>query len=407
MRKHHYAWTICLAGSLLIFITMGAVSNGFSIYLPYIRDGFGLTNAQTSTLVTMKLLVAFFCMLLIGKYYELLDIRLGMTIASCFGAVAFVMYAFSYNFTTFAIAAAVSGISYGMGSMVPVSILMNRWFVEHKALAVSICSAGSGLGSVILPPVITGLLSSLDLRTVFLMEAGFILLATLVIFILVRNNPRDMDLTRLGEYSDKLLAAAKDPKKAPKGKGSMPLIVIGSACVGCFMMGAQGNPGISHIPVLYTSVGFAPAFTATLMSIIGAALTIGKIIYGEVTDKIGGLKSSMAFCLLLIAGNGLCCLAGAGGSILAVITMIILGIGYSASTIGPSVWTADLASEEEFAQTIRRLQISYSFGALVAASIPGILADHFGGSYVPAFLMFTILSVFATVLLFLAYAKRK
>ena len=91
MKKHHYAWTICAAGTLLIFITMGAVSNGFSIYLPYIRDGFGLTNAETSTLVTMKLLVAFFCMLFIGKYYDLFDIRVGLTIASGFGALSFVM----------------------------------------------------------------------------------------------------------------------------------------------------------------------------------------------------------------------------------------------------------------------------------------------------------------------------
>ena len=29
------------------------------------------------------------------------------------------------------------GISYGLGSMIPVSILMNRWFVRHRALAIA------------------------------------------------------------------------------------------------------------------------------------------------------------------------------------------------------------------------------------------------------------------------------
>ncbi len=385
---------------------MGAVSNGFSIYMPYIRDGFGLTNAQTSTLVTMKLLVAFFCMLLIGKYYDLLDIRLGLTIACGFGAVSFVMYAFSYNFLTFAVAAAVSGISYGMGSMVPISILMNRWFSDHKALAISICSAGSGMGSVILPPVITGLLSSFSMRTVFLLEALMMAAASLVIFLLVRNSPRDMDLVRLGEDRSKLAEAAKASAKASTDKGPIPRSVLLLAAIGCFFMGAQGNPGISHVPVLFTSAGFTAVFAATLMSIVGAALTIGKIVYGEITDKIGGFRSSMIFCALLILGNGMCCLAEFGSSVLSLITMVLLGVGYSVSTVGPSVWTGDLSSEHEFAATIRTFQISYSLGALITASIPGILADFFDGSYVPAFIMFTVLTVLATGLLLIAYRKR-
>ena len=405
MKKHHYAWTICAAGTLLIFITMGAVSNGFSIYLPYIRDGFGLTNAETSTLVTMKLLVAFFCMLLIGKYYDLFDIRVGLTIAAGFGALSFVMYAFSYNFLTFAVAAAVSGISYGMGSMVPISILMNRWFSDHKALAISICSAGSGMGSVILPPVLTGLLSSFSMRTVFLLEALMMVGAALVIFLLIRNYPRDMDLTRLGESRTKLAETAAS-SKGISDKGPIPGSVLILATIGCFFMGAQGNPGISHVPVLFTSAGFTTVFAATLMSIVGAALTIGKIVYGEVTDKIGGLRSSMIFCVVLISGNVLCCMAELGSSALSLIAAALLGVGYSVSTVGPSVWTGDLSSEQEFAKTIRTFQISYSLGALITASIPGILADIFGGSYVPAFVMFTVLTVLATVLILIAYRKR-
>ncbi len=405
MKKHHYAWTICAAGTLLIFITMGAVSNGFSIYLPYIRDGFGLTNAETSTLVTMKLLIAFFCMLLIGKYYDLFDIRVGLTIAAGFGALSFVMYAFSYNFLTFAVAAAVSGISYGMGSMVPISILMNRWFSDHKALAISICSAGSGMGSVILPPVLTGLLSSFSMRTVFLLEALMMVGAALIIFLLIRNYPREMDLTRLGENRTKLAATAVSSKDI-SDKGPIPGSVFILAAIGCFFMGAQGNPGISHVPVLFTSAGFTAVFAATLMSIVGAALTIGKIVYGEVTDKIGGFRSSMIFCVVLISGNVLCCMAELGSSALSLIAAALLGVGYSVSTVGPSVWTGDLSSEQEFAKTIRTFQISYSLGALITASIPGILADIFGGSYVPAFVMFTVLTVLATVLILIAYRKR-
>ena len=407
MKRHHYAWTICAAGTLLIFITMGAVSNGFSIYMPYIRDAYGLTNAQTSTLVTMRLVVAFVCMLLIGKYYDLLNIRLGAALAAASGGLAFIVYCFARNYLLFAVGAGISGLAYGLGSMVPVSILMSRWFDEHKALAISICSAGSGLGSVILPPVTTGLLSVLPMSTVFMLEGAFILALSLLIYALMRNYPTDMNLTRLGENRAKLSETAKEVLSNKKDKASITPAVMAIVCISSFLMGAQGNPGIMHLPVLFTSCGFTAVFTATLMSIIGAALTIGKVVYGELTDKIGGLGSSAVFMALLVLGNGLCCLSGTGSPALALSAVTLLGIGYSASTIGPSIWAGDLSSEMEFAKVIRRFQVAYSAGALIAASIPGIMADHAGGSYVPAYVFFTVLSAAASVLILLAYKKKK
>lgn len=407
MKKHHYAWTICAAGTLLIFITMGAVSNAFSIYMPYIRDGFGLTNAQTSSLVTMRLIVAFVCMLLIGKYYEFFEIRVGGTLAAVFGGLTFLIYSFASDYTLFALGAGISGLAYGFGSMVPVSILMTRWFDDHRALAISICSAGSGLGSIILPPVVTGLLSTLSMQTVFRIEASFILCCALVIYAIMRNYPHDMGLTRLGENREKLKKEAREALAPRKEKPSITPIVLVLSCAGCFLMGAQGNPGIMHIPVLYTSEGFSAVFAATLMSIIGAALTVGKIVFGEVTDKIGGFRSSIVFFVLLILGNGLCCLAKLGNPVLGLAAVSILGVGYSVSTIGPSIWAGDLSSDMEFPKIVRRFQIFYSLGALITASVPGILADHFSGSYVPAFIMFTVMSFIASGLIVAAYVKRR
>ena len=407
MKKHHYAWTICAAGTLLIFITMGAVSNAFSIYMPYIRDEFGLTNAQTSTLVTMRLVVAFVCMLLIGKYYDLFNIRVGGSLAAAFGGLTFLIYSFASDFTLFAVGAGVSGLAYGFGSMVPVSILMTRWFDDHKALAISICSAGSGLGSIILPPVVTGLLSTLSMPTVFRIEAAFILLCAAVIYLAIRNYPHDMGLTRLGENRERLKQAAQENAAPRSMKAPITKAVLILSCAGSFLMGAQGNPGIMHIPVLYTSEGFTAVFSATLMSIIGAALTVGKIVFGEVTDKIGGFRSSIIFFILLVLGNGLCCLAGTGNAVLGLTAVAVLGVGYSVSTIGPSIWAGDLSSEMEFPKTMRTFQIFYSLGALITASVPGILADRFSGSYVPAYVMFTAMALIASLLIVGAYVRKK
>jgi MFS family permease len=305
------------------------------------------------------------------------------------------------------VGAGVSGLAYGFGSMVPVSILMTRWFDDHKALAISICSAGSGLGSIILPPVVTGLLSTLSMPTVFRIEAAFILLCAAVIYLTIRNYPHDMGLTRLGENRERLKQAAQDISAPRSMKAPITKAVLILSCAGSFLMGAQGNPGIMHIPVLYTSEGFTAVFAATLMSIIGAALTVGKIVFGEVTDKIGGFRSSIIFFILLVLGNGLCCLAGTDNAVLGLTAVAVLGVGYSVSTIGPSIWAGDLSSEMEFPKTMRTFQIFYSLGALITASVPGILADRFSGSYVPAYVMFTAMALIASLLIVGAYVKKK
>ena len=56
--------------------------------------------------------------------------------------------------------------------------------------------------------------------------------------------------------------------------------------------------------------------------------------------------------------------------------------------------------------TVRWFQIAYSFGALVGAGMPGILADRYNGSYVPAYMVFTSLAVIGTLLILISYKKR-
>ena len=167
MRKIHYGWVICVTCTLLLFVTMGTVSNGFSIYLPYIMAERGLTHAQTSSLVTLRCLVAFVAMLLIGGYYRKVSLRVGTGLAVCCAGLAFWLYSAAETYPLFCVGAAVSGISYGLGSMIPVSILINRWFDQHRALALSICASGSGIATIVLPPVTTHLVERFSMSAAF------------------------------------------------------------------------------------------------------------------------------------------------------------------------------------------------------------------------------------------------
>ncbi|MBQ2995968.1 MAG: hypothetical protein IJE22_01870, partial [Oscillibacter sp.] len=56
LRKPHYAWLVCLGGSLALMITMGLGVNVFTVYQPEIIARNGFTNAQGSWITTTRTL---------------------------------------------------------------------------------------------------------------------------------------------------------------------------------------------------------------------------------------------------------------------------------------------------------------------------------------------------------------
>lgn len=49
----HYAWVICGACTLMLFVAMGLNSNVFTVYQPYILSRYGFSNTQCSLLILL------------------------------------------------------------------------------------------------------------------------------------------------------------------------------------------------------------------------------------------------------------------------------------------------------------------------------------------------------------------
>ena len=402
MKKPYYGWVVCGVSTLLLFVTMGTVSNGFSVYLPYIMAQHGLTHAQTSSLVTLRCLVSFVSMLGIGLYYKKVSIRLGVTMAAGCAGLAFLLYSVAETYPVFCLGAAISGLSYGLGSMIPVSILMNRWFVEHRALALSICGTGSGIATILLPPVTTALVENLSMSAAFRIEACTVFGFTALILLFLRNDPGERGLRPYGWEHAHPAGSKEEPERSFTLTAKMWALM---ACASLFM-GALANPGFSHLSVLFTSEGFDPMVVAVILSGAGVVITLAKLIYGGVTDRVGGCKSSLLFGGILLVGHLLCCLAFLQSLPVTLLTVLFLGVGYPICTIGPSIWANDMSSTDRYPTVVRRLQVIYAGGALVFASVPGILADHFG-SYISAYLLFSAAMALALACVALAYRENR
>lgn len=381
----------------MLFCTLGLGSSAFSLYQPYIISHGGLSNTQGSVVVTVRILFALCSMLFVEKYIKRTGIRWGVTIACLGTSAAFALFAVSSGFISYSIAAAVSGIAYGLGGMVPVSVMINRWFSSHKSLALGLCSAGSGIATILAPPLFTSIIENVSLAAAFMAEAGGVVLIALVVFALLRNDPQAKGLTPL--------TSGENPKRAVRRDlGGKPLQLNAFMMLAAILMlGMLSNSGFAHLSVLYRTEGFDSATTALLISFVGFAMTVGKCIYGQVVDRLGGYRASYIFFSLLVSGQILCCLAGNGSIVTAFAAMLCLGLGLPLSTVGLTVFAGDASSKEAYTKTIKLYQTVYMTGMLVFGPFPGMIADQ-TGSYVHAYMLLVAFAAAAMIFVQAAYA---
>lgn len=116
---------------------------------PYVLAYGGFTNTQTSMINTIRALSYLGCMFAAPLFFRTLGYRLGAAVAVAFSAVSFAVFAASKTLAGFYLGGVLAGIGYGFGSMIPATILINRWFHRKKGLAIGLCSASTGLAMIV------------------------------------------------------------------------------------------------------------------------------------------------------------------------------------------------------------------------------------------------------------------
>ena len=398
MHKPHYAWFICLGAALSLCVVMGLGVNIFTIYQPEIIALNGFTNAQGSWITTTRSLFILGTLLVVNQLCAKLGLRLVMTLGMLLVGLSCFSFGMSTTFPMYCFSAALTGVGYCMGGMVPLSLIISNWFASRRGLALGLASAGSGVSTIFAPAIITRLIQDFSLKTAFFCEGTFILFMTATGWLLLRSAPADKGLSPYQITGDCAPAA---PVHSGQGHGKLPIVLLLAAS---FLLGGPLGPAFSHLTVLFTTEGYDAMVVAGLISYMGLAISVSKIICGQMYDRLGGRLSNTWVLGGYLAGHLLCCLAFTQSTALAYLAITVFAFGISVSAVSPAVWARDLAAPADYAKTVRAITTAYTAGMLVMGPIPGILADRFG-SYIPAYLFFALCQLVLTLIIQGIYLK--
>ncbi len=391
MKFPHRSWLVALGSSLALFTVMGLGVNVFSVYQPLIIELNGFTNAQGSLITTVRSLFAILAMLMVGGLVQ----RIGLRTTTVLGMVASVLsclvYGMATTFPVYCLGSALAGFAYAFAGMIPLSIAIARWFSIRRGYALGLASAGSGVATIVAPTFITRSLQTQGLALTFIYEAGVIAILTVLVLALVRNSPEQEGLVPYGGNQ-----STKDTSCGEKTSTLSPA-VWGLVLFAAFLCGAPVGAGFSHLTVLYSTEGFSDQQITFLLSYLGFIIMVGKLVYGQLRDILGGFRSNFILFGTTILGCILCCLAPTVHMTLAVAAITCVGVSLSIS-IALSLWALDLSSTAQYERRVRIATIAFMIGNLCFGPTPGLIADA-TGSYVLAYALFGVISVVAMAII--------
>lgn len=393
----HYAWVCCLAGALLFFTTVGLSGNGYSIYQPYFAEEFNLTQTQLAFMNTCRQLAGITAMALLGLYYRRINLKWGMIFAAVLSTAGFFCMSAAGSYPLLLIACLITGAGNCLGGMVPISMLLDRWFNKKRSLAVSVCSASSGIATFLAPGLITASIETGGLQRTLLGQAALMSVMCFLCAFLFVDSPSKLHTTKYGDTGadSESGITRKDPPSLSGANWAIIYFML-------FLMGGLSGCALAILPLVASSQGYSASEMATCMSLGGISLLVGKLLFGVLCEKISQYKATLLYGFIMITGLTLLCFSGYSRYILYAGSIFYIGT-LAMIAIGLVSWTSDWVIEKDWAKYRQRFQLIFTVGSLAFSIIPGILADHFHGSYLPTVYILLGESVVCLVILYRTY----
>ena len=399
MKKPHYAWAICFACLLLYICNLGLCSNIFTVYLPFIEST-GISHGAGSAILSVRAIFSFATTFFIDTLYRKISLRKGIFIVSLLGAFAPLIMSIGGSPWIYYLGSAVAGVAYGAGCVYPSALLINKWFGTSTGLALGICSAGSGICSMLFSPIVSNLAVHFSLRSAFMFQSATMAICAVVVFVIIRDNPADIG-------TNPYVGRSKTEKvRQESEKPKLPAAMLGWLA---FMMLLNGGTGVAfsgHLSVLTVTCGYSQNIAAACVSVFGLTLIIGKLCAGYIADRIGACKCGALLICTFIVG----CLFALGMNGQAIFwcyaLAAFLGFGAAVYNVCPALWAADLSSSGSYRKTLKWLQLFYNLGGIVFPTIPGMIADR-TGEYRSSYITFAVMMCLSLFILIRSYRRQR
>ncbi|MBL9202388.1 MAG: MFS transporter [Opitutaceae bacterium] len=399
----HYAWIAAAVTFLTLLVAAGARATPGVMLLPFGNE-FQWSRATVSSIVGLNI----FLYGLIGPFAAALYLRFGlrrtMTVAMLLLAAGYGLSTVATRFWHFAVLwGFVVGAGSGLAATVLGAAVANRWFTARRGLVMGVLTASTATGQLVFLPWLASATEGGAWRVAAWIVVGATLAVVPVIWLLMRDGPRDVGLRPYGEEGAPDAAPASAPAVNPARRAIDVLLeavrvrdfwlLAGSF----FVCGASTNGLIgTHLISAAFDCGIPEVRAAGLLALMGLFDLVGTTASGWLSDRYNcryllfGYYGLRGLSLLFLPQALLGPAAGLG------VFAVFYGLDWIA-TVPPTVrLTGEVFGREKAAIVFGWVAAAHQLGAAFATYTAGAVRTQLG-SYAWAFIGAGALCLIAAV----------
>ncbi|MDD6186649.1 MAG: MFS transporter [Oscillospiraceae bacterium] len=403
----HYGWVIVFVGFLAMWFITCVFTSVSGMMITPVTEELGISRSRFAMTSTAASVAGMIISVYIGKTFRKYTVKKTMLFGAALFAACYAAYGLAPNIWVFYIIGFFSGFGMVMSSMVAISTLLTRWFDEKRGFALALASTGSGVGGVIMNPLLASMVTSIGWRkTHFVLGAMIAVVMVPAIILLVKESPREMGLEPYGKKTTAESGVATvvtgftstQAKKTPMYRMWIPVVVI---------VQATFNTMMAHTVAYATDMGFVYTAAARIASLMTAGLAVWKLVIGHLYDTAGTRKAATVSLSVFAIVLMLYAISSKEMAFIYYIAVALYGIGGSFVTIAFSVIVQDIFGKKDYATIYGNVNFFASIGGGIGSPIVAAVFDNFG-TYKPAWWGLSILMWISVVLINMTFkAKEK
>ena len=380
--------------AFLILMVIGGTHYTFGVFFKPLIGDFGWTKVSTSGAFSLYMIVLGLLSILVGRLNDRFGPRVVMSVGSFFLGLGYLLMSQTsaiwhlYLFYGVIIGAGTSGL------FIPPISAVARWFIKRRGLMNGIVLAGIGVGTMIMPPLASWIISNYGWRTSYVV-IGFMILAVIISAAqFLRRDPGQKRQLPYGqnEVTEENLNSKVSGFSLQEAMLTQQFWLL---CAVYLVVNIFLQAIMVHIIPHATEVGISTAAAANIFIGIGGLSIAGRITLGSASDRIGS-KSGLIICFILTTA-ALAWLLVAKEMWMFYLFAAVFGFAYGGIVAMQSPLVANLFGLRSHGAIFGITISAFTFGGAIGPVLAGGIFD-IRGSYYWAFLACIVISVIGLVL---------
>jgi MFS family permease len=388
----YYGWWVTGACFLFVAARRGS-ETAYGVLLVALVHEFGWERASITGAFSLAMLAAGFLSPLAGRCLDRFDPRLPFGVGVlALGLSAIALAAISRVTHLYLIMAVLFSLALALLELGTLSAFLARWFIRRRALAFGLSQAGQGLGIFVLTPLVGWLITLTGWRTGYaLLGAGLLFLLIPVNLLVLRATPQRLGLMPDGDAAPPHPSTSPvRPLRADVTTGTWTLAQarhtrVFWALLLCFYFFPASNQVFHiHLVAHLTDLGSDRLAAAFVLSLVGLSSIPGRLVFGVLTDRYGGIVATQLSFGLSVLAVVLIMLPHAISPFVLYPFAVTFGLSLGSRGVTLGALTADTFPGREFGAIYGWITSGQLIGGALGPWLAGLIFDR-TGSYQMAF----------------------